>query len=544
MAVPVLLDAEPVAAAPPWVVESPAAAGHGARFGLGLDTLFEHQESLRIESQRTESSQEIQGGGTFVVDGDPDLLNRKFDLDWDLRAAGVEVPLGLSCFRLTDLIRVFPTLTLEAAMADVTLGSVTKTESNPKTTLEGRGPLFGVKLGATASLCGSCSWFTGISYHYRSLPALDADRSPELSERELEVLRDQVRLSQDVHEVSTQVGYVAPNQKVAYYTGVRGRWTDVDIEDELRLRSLIDQQTTRIATRTRLKSETIEAVAGVAAHLGGSIYGRTETTFSGQDYGVTVSIVHVGPREAPQEESEETETKARETAALLVPRLEQILAAFQERRQRLQTAAAGAQEYPRQAVAALLNDTERDLLQSLTGPELTAMRDYVQNLFKQARLRLALPPGSPPVRLASLHPFLMQGARPAPEGLDKGAADSWFDRIANAIGKILDQSRNNNLVMTLCVKTSPKDRAEFRMHPVSYDLLDKKVITTGRIVKVWRGLYSYTVARHGFKSIQNTLDLVEEPGSVLDCNLIANSSQSYPLFCQLRAGSIDKECPQ
>src|SRR5688572_18766997 len=41
------------AAPPPWAVESPAAAGDGARFGLGVDSFFENQKSLRIASQQS-----------------------------------------------------------------------------------------------------------------------------------------------------------------------------------------------------------------------------------------------------------------------------------------------------------------------------------------------------------------------------------------------------------------------------------------------------------------------------------------------------------
>ena len=124
-----------LAAAPPWTVDSPAAAANDARLGIGAAYFFESQES------------------------------------WEMDGPVAQLPLGLSCFRLTDGIRGFPTLTLEA-------GSVGISSSGRS----GRGALFGAKLGANASLCGSCPWFAGLSYRYRTLPEVRAsDRVASLS---------------------------------------------------------------------------------------------------------------------------------------------------------------------------------------------------------------------------------------------------------------------------------------------------------------------------------------------------------------------------
>ncbi len=71
-----------------------------------------------------------------------------------------------------------------------------------------------------------------------------------------------------------------------------------------------------------------------------------------------------------------------------------------------------------------------------------------------------------------------------------------------------------------------------------------KVKTNGRAVNVWRGLYSYRVSRRGFKTIEERLNLVDESGPVLDCELTADSSREAPLFCSLRSGNIERECPE
>lgn len=551
------------AATPPWAVESPAAAGDGARFGLGLEYLFEHQESLRFASQQSVISLRTEDGGIrpMVVDGDPGLLNRKFDLEWELNGPGVRVPLALSCFRLTDLIRVFPTLILEAASVDVTLDSISKTEANPKTSLQGRGSLFGAQIGVTASLCGACPWFNGTSYHYRNVPNFDVDRSPGFVEPGFEVLRDEVRLSQEVHQVSTKFGYVAPGGRVAYYTGIRGRWTEVDIEDELRL-SGANRQETSLSSRTKLDSTIVEAIAGVDIYLGGSIFARTETAFSSQDYGARLSVVYVGPykpeiNSAGQKETrEEVEMRAEELAGAIVPSLRQILAAFMEARASLpiEIGATGMEVYPEGAVISLLASTERDLFQALGGRELTAMRDYIQRLFSDARASLGVPSdpqvtqisfSHPPVKIASLSMYaLLQAAQPASASLNKVDTDSWLDRIGQAIGTILDFSDNDELLVDLCVKSTPKNRAEFRMRPISYEPpVPIQVNTNGPLVMVWRGLYKYSLSRRGFKPIQSELDLVRNSESILNCQMISNSEDEDVLACDVRAGDTEKECP-
>lgn len=548
------IAAAPLSPAPPWAVDSPAAAGDGAFFGYGLDYLFEHQKSLRITSQQTVVPLRTEDGGVqaMVVDGDPDLLNRKFDLTWELNGPGVRVPLALSCFRLTDLIRVFPTLTLETASVDVNLDSISKTEPNPKTSLQGRGFLFGTKIGMTASLCGSCPWFSGTTYHYRRMPSFSVNHSPGFVEPGFEVLGDEVRLSQEVHEFSTLVGHIAPNKRVAYYTGIRARWTDVEIEDKLRLANEQISEEMNLSTRTKLKSETIEAIAGMDTQLGDRVFARTETAVSGQDYGVQMTIVYLGKRKKQGHE------RAEEIVRIVMPRLERILADFARARSALPvTIEAGIQVYPRGPVIELLENTERALLKALAEPELIAMRDYVEFLFREVHVSLALLNNFNSLRsswpvsavLAALGPEASLGLlKPQQGNQGMGAKQTIILEKLEAVGDFLSLLRSlfltNQIVVDLCIKSTPE--ADFKMYPASHKKSQKQspIKTNKPLTNMYRGLYRYSVQLSGFKGNdpESYLDLVAHYGPIIMCYLVP-STESGETFCAPEPGNFKKECP-
>lgn len=146
---------------PPWAVEAPG--GAGARYGLGLDLFFEHQESLRITfMEQTLQARDLLTGReeSQVVRTDPGLLNRKFDLRWDLAGAGIQPAVALPLPRTLGL---YSTLVFQAASADVSLDFRDRNRPEDSSSLDGRGPLFGTGLDVTRSLCRSCPWFAGAS---------------------------------------------------------------------------------------------------------------------------------------------------------------------------------------------------------------------------------------------------------------------------------------------------------------------------------------------------------------------------------------------
>lgn len=86
--------------------------------------------------------------------------------------------------------------------------------------------------------------------------------------------------------------------------------------------------------------------------------------------------------------------------------------------------------------------------------------------------------------------------------------------------------------LDLTVDSSPAG-ALFELKPVAGDKLARASRAT--LTNVWRGVYNYTVAREGEKTITGTIDLVREKGNTLRCNFVHQSSPGPALPCDLVA---------
>jgi hypothetical protein len=58
--------------------------------------------------------------------------------------------------------------------------------------------------------------------------------------------------------------------------------------------------------------------------------------------------------------------------------------------------------------------------------------------------------------------------------------------------------------------------------------------TNNRLDNIYRGFYRYKVTKSGYKSIEETLNLVDSDGQKLDCGLNKIEEQDGPHPCQLR----------
>ncbi len=385
---------------PPWAVEAPGAAG--ARFGLGLDLFSEHQESLRITfMEQSIQTRDLLTGReeSEVVRTDPGLLNRKFDFRLDLTGVGVQPAVALP---LPRLLGFYPTLMFQAAGADVSLDFRDRNRPEDSSSLSGQGALFGAGLDLTGSLCKSCPWFAGASYFSQRLPNFTVDQSPGFSAPGFGVLEDEVRLSRDVQEVSTRVGYGFSGNRVVSYLGARHRWTDVKIEDHLRYRDPFQETETALDSRTRLESEVTLALAGVEARLGPQLFSRLETSVGGGDWGVLLRVVYLWsggapPGEHPGDKDAETVRRLQAIANEIAPRIAEIEAMFLAERKELTVVEGpdGQPAYLVRELEALLGRTERAILAVLNQyPELEAFGDWVQDEFQRARVLGGLGSGS------------------------------------------------------------------------------------------------------------------------------------------------------
>jgi hypothetical protein len=523
------------------------------QFGLGIDYLSELQKSLTISS--SSGTVMVQDGATGTnetgtLNGDPRLLNRKFDIEWQMSGPGVHLPLTLSEPRLIGGAEIRPTLTLEALDGDFDLRFLNQREAGPDDSLHGRGLMYGVELAVRAESLGS-RWFAESGYRFHSLPSVNAERSQPFTSPGVQVSIDESRLSRETHDAFTRVGYSFSGRDVLTYTGVRHRWANVEVQDDLRFVDTLLQETT-LSSRTKLDSSASEAIVGVEARLPRSLVWRTEITFSNQDYGVLAAVVYAGRSKRRPRSLDHLKERAAVIAAEIAPKLKRIYNEFDKSRKDLPTfeIPGTGRAYLAEPLLELLQKTEKDLLDALSGHvELIALQDYVRHLFARTRgalqLQYVAQAGGP------IPQALFVAARPLyvpamvqtnKKGLSADGSASLLEEILIKVGIISDEADRKDLVVEFCVTSSP-NRARFKMHPISPMPGEPPGTNTRGLMKGWRGLYTYTVTREGYKDVEATLELVTHTPTVLACELVGNDKPDKALPCDLKKGDIEKECP-
>jgi hypothetical protein len=568
-------------ASEPWSVEAPGAAG--APLGLGLDFLVEKQVSLSIDSARTLVTTRDRGTtSTQVLNGDPSLLNRKFGIGWETHGAGAQVPLALPCVPFGPGWGITPTLVLQAADADLNLAFHDLPEPRASTSLHGRGLQLGAALDLVAPLWRGSSWYAGGGYRYRFFPRLAVDRGQPVVEPDAQVLSSDVRLRRTVGEGSLRIGHVFGGDRAAVYLGAVWRQSRITVVDDLVLSQEAIQQQTRLLSHTGFASTVTTAIGGLDVHLAGPFYARAEVTFGAGDSTVLAKMVvvpawrpwfaataacrsaSVSPPPPPPPPPPDVEQRARQVADEIAPGLAEIRARFAR-----EAAILEKQSAPAAAdVARLLDRAEREVRDVLNAPELAALRDAVSDLFTQARAALGLgraaeraaafstapraaifTPGSAAAAVqAPLVPGTFAGGvRTAAQrtSLPVEAVRTNLDKVDAGLGTLSSQAANHDLLVNLCVKSGPQQRARFDMRPKSSRNPDPKygANTNHKVRNVWRGLYIYTVEPPPhFKRIEHQLNLFAESGPIVNCNLVEDTSHAAALPCDVEGGDI-KECP-
>jgi hypothetical protein len=333
--------------------------------GVGTDYISELQKSLTISSSLgTVTIFDPQDGSTVTgpLNGDPRLLNRKFDIEWQMSGPGVRLPFTLSTPHVIGGAAIRPTLTLEALEGDFDLRFLNQRESSPNDALHGRGPMYGAELALRAE---SGNWFAETGYRYHSLPSTSADRSQPFTSPGAEVLTDESRLSRETHDAFTRVGY-SLSPVLFTYTGIRYRKANVEVEDNLRFVDALQRETT-LSSRTKLNSSVTEAIVGMEARKGRFV-GRTEITFGEQDYGVLATVVYAGQPASPPPPPQPTVP----AAVLLTLRLFWNLANLQVRNPSI--------------IPLLLSTNPREPARTLASLEINFTK-YQEQLAEKARVR-------------------------------------------------------------------------------------------------------------------------------------------------------------
>jgi hypothetical protein len=497
----------------------PAAAE--SRFGLGLDLLFEHQESLEVSAFRgTILTRDLLNGGEQSAEqpSDPALLNRKFDFVWELEGTGVELPINLPGRWGLD-----SKVVLQAGVADVSLDFIGLRDSRDNAALSGRGPLFGAELEVEGSPWGSSPWSLGGSVRWQKVPSLTMDRSPafqlegfealgdgvQMSRQGFEVIGDDVSLSQEVEEITLRTGYrVSGNTESDL--GVRHRRTEVEIEDALGYLDPLGESETRLSSHTDFASNATYVVAGIETWLSDRFHGRAETAVGEEDWMVRASIRYFWPRPTVRdgdEDSPEAQQRAIGIAKALAPGLAALEAAFLAGWRALTVVIGpdGEPAYVARELESLLARTERALVTALARyDELEALRDWVQDEFQELETELDLKrPGSVSrqVRIdsAGLPMFALSRsslAMSVEPTVNRASADS---AIAGSYQKGKGVAQGP-LRMRLVFDTPLRGAVSLVIHPrynASLTSPLRKRLEPGADLPIWIGSYSWRLERRG-----------------------------------------------
>jgi hypothetical protein len=163
----------------------------------------------------------------------------------------------------------------------------------------------------------------------------------------------------------------------------------------------------------------------------------------------------------------------------------------------------------------------------------------------QKKLRKSFPPDAAPLLdavekdLASQSAMLgeprpIDGIQPVkvdgPQlGYDAGAVLRTFRGMATAIDRFLNF---NQLALTLHVVTSPTN-ADFAIQLPANNGTRRSVTTDSHMPNVWRGFYTATVTKRGFKNAVTSVDLINGGPTEVTCTLMPQSA-SDDSVCHVR----------
>jgi hypothetical protein len=208
--------------------------------------------------------------------------------------------------------------------------------------------------------------------------------------------------------------------------------------------------------------------------------------------------------------SRDPRQEAARIAVEIAPRLASVLASFQSKREALAREPAG------EAAAALLVETEGALQAILAYPELAALRDTVALEFQRARSELA-------VRSEAR---LRAARRAVALVANRQSPDTALSRIARLLGRLVEVSRGNGLLVDICVVSLPGGGASFTLYPPSYQK-GKVDGSTHKKLNIYRGLYAYRAA-HGQQRI--TCEPTAGGLPPADCSFLDLFYRTEPVF--------------
>jgi hypothetical protein len=108
-----------------------------------------------------------------------------------------------------------------------------------------------------------------------------------------------------------------------------------------------------------------------------------------------------------------------------------------------------------------------------------------------------------------------------------GSVDAAIAAVSNFFGKL----RANVKAVDLSVVSEP-DEAGVELKTGLGKI--RTTSTNSKFTNVFRGLYTYTVKKNGYKDIQKELNLIDEEGTILKCKLYLFKERDGPYPCSLK----------
>lgn len=220
----------------------------------------------------------------------------------------------------------------------------------------------------------------------------------------------------------------------------------------------------------------------------------------------------------------------------------------------------GEPAYDLPEVVELLDRTEAELLSSLAGEELAALRDLVRVKIGEARHDLTaaaagarLPPPTRGPRLARLDARQEEDLRIHPQAVaEREQVDGILDRLQRFLERLERRAAGNDLALDLCIESAPRQGFRFLMYPESYPRGAREMRTHGRLPAVYRGLYAYRLSRRGFRPVScpdpggaqegcALLDLWDDDRPILRCQLVPEAAGYDDEGCRRVDGDLE-EC--
>lgn len=112
------------------------------------------------------------------------------------------------------------------------------------------------------------------------------------------------------------------------------------------------------------------------------------------------------------------------------------------------------------------------------------------------------------------------------------AASESVEQVVARLVAVIDRVLARSLAVDLRIVSKPRTGAAFHINDQAGGS-DRDTSTDDTLKQLWRGLYRYNVTKSGYKTIEGGLDLWDDSGSELSCELVGEKSAESATPCKL-----------